>query len=369
MGTVAQPNPEVDRRREGPLLALLGRPPACLRLADLPTPVERMPWLDRGDVEVWVKRDDLTSAIYGGGKVRKLEWILANPPYDGTDAIVSVGGIGSHHLLALALFLERLGRNLHALTFEQVLTPHVRRNLAVLISVGTSLWHVKTRARLPLAWLRYYTVSRPPALGRFMGPGASTPLGCLGFVDAGLELAAQIEAGEAPRPARVFVTGGTAGTSAGLVLGLAMAGIGTHVHIVSSVERWGFNAFMFRRKLAEAHAALRRHGVPQDVRSTDAFALLERAGVRFSIDHAAVGRGYGVPTVGAEEAIRDASAHGLQLETTYTGKCLAALRRWVQADARARGPILFWNTHAGNDLSDRIDPDWTARCPFPLPDA
>ena len=46
-------------------------PPRCLQLADLPTPVERAPWLDVPGSEAWIKRDDRSSALYGGGKVRK----------------------------------------------------------------------------------------------------------------------------------------------------------------------------------------------------------------------------------------------------------------------------------------------------------
>ncbi|MEX1365220.1 MAG: hypothetical protein AB1Z98_18985, partial [Nannocystaceae bacterium] len=152
---------EAAAGRGSRLDSVLDRPPARLSLASLPTPVERAAWLDQGPAEVWVKRDDLSSEIYGGGKVRKLEWVLANPPYDGEEPIVSVGGVGSHHLLALALFLKERGRSLHALTFTQTRTPHVRTNLAELLSTGAELWNVGSRAALPWAWLGYHVWRRP----------------------------------------------------------------------------------------------------------------------------------------------------------------------------------------------------------------
>src|SRR6185436_10411900 len=102
--------PEPDR---GPLWPRLARPPARFAWARLPTAVERAAWLDVAGARVWIKRDDASSDRYGGGKVRKLQWVLANPPYDGDAPIVSVGGTGSHHLLALALHLQPLGRELH----------------------------------------------------------------------------------------------------------------------------------------------------------------------------------------------------------------------------------------------------------------
>ena len=37
------------------------------------TVTKRAPWLDVGGAEVWIKRDDQSSRLYGGGKVRKLD--------------------------------------------------------------------------------------------------------------------------------------------------------------------------------------------------------------------------------------------------------------------------------------------------------
>lgn len=356
-----------DPREEAPagLRGLLATPPARIALAQLPTPVERAPGLDVGGAQVWLKRDDASSAIYGGGKVRKLEWVLANPPYAGDEPIVSVGGVGSHHLLALALFLREQGRSLHALTFSQVLTPHVRQNLAVLVSSGARLWNVGSRARLPLAFLAYHVFRRPPRKGISMPAGASTAYGCLGFVEAGLELAAQIDAGLLPAPRTIFITAGSAGSSAGLALGLALAGRSARLHLVSSVERWAFNGLMYRRMLGMGHRAMVRHGLPAEHAAGGAAGLLRRAGVEWAIDHSQVGGGYGVPTEAATRAMQEASAQGLQIETTYTAKCMAGMRRAL-VEHPVDGPVLFWNTHAGNDLRAHIREGWEADSPVPL---
>ncbi|MCA9652916.1 MAG: pyridoxal-phosphate dependent enzyme [Myxococcales bacterium] len=361
-------SPSVDQaveRRRTLVSEVLERPAARLALADLPTPVERAPWLDEGAAEVWIKRDDRSSRIYGGGKVRKLEWVLANPPYDGDEPIVSVGGVGSHHLLALALFLKERGRSLHALTFTQTLTPHVRTNLAVLLSQGAQLWNVGSRARLPWAWLAYHLWRRPERMGRSMAAGASTAVGCLGFVEAGLELAGQIAQGLLPRPGTVFITGGSAGSSAGLALGLAIAGVSTRLHIVSSVERWAFNGLMYRRMMGLAHRRMVADGLRAEHAEGGAAGLLARAGVEWSIDHSQVGGGYGVPTEAASRALEDGREHGLALETTYTAKCIAGMRAALRGSA-ITGPVLFWNTHASNDLRPLVREGWQERCPVEL---
>jgi len=312
---------------------------------------------------VWIKRDDQTSEIYGGGKVRKLQWALANPPFAGDMPIVTMGGTGSHHLVALALFLETLGRELHGLVFQQPWTPHVVQNFAVLVSKNVPMWIARTRVGLPLCWLAYRTWRRPARRGVDMGPGASTPLGCFGFVDAGLELATQIAAGELPPPDDLYVASGSAGTAAGLALGLGLAGVRTRLHLVSSVERWAFNAVLLRHKVASTWTELQRHGLRDAPRDVD--TVLECLDV--TIDHAEVGDGYGAPTRAAEREVERAREHGLALETTYTGKCVAALRR---DDAEASHPrtVLFWNTHGGNDLRPHIDPAWRDKSPIAVPD-
>jgi D-cysteine desulfhydrase len=343
-------------RSDHPLASKLTMGPACLRLAHLPTPVERAPWLDTARAQAWIKRDDLSSPLYGGGKVRKLEWSLANPPFDDQRPIMSVGGIGSNHLVALALFLDRLERRMHGLVFEQPLTEHAKTNLAVMASLDASFWYVRRRWQLPLAFVAYQA-SRRSGGGTSMSPGGSTPLACFGFVMAGLELSEQIDAGLLPRPETIFVTGGTGGATAGLILGLALAGVRTHVVAVSAVERLLFNHFTLLAKLRSVLAQLHAHGLDH----TTLRGLLLEAGVTWSIDHRQVGRSYGAPTPEGRHVAALASEHGISLDPTYTAKCVAGLR----ASDRP-GPALFWHTHGSQDLRSHVVDDWRERLPTRL---
>lgn len=349
-------------RTDHHLAAFVARPPVRLALADLPTPVERTPWLDGAGVEVWVKRDDRTSSLYGGGKVRKLEWLLGSERYAGDRPIVSMGGIGSHHLLALGLHLQAQGRELHALTFDQVPTQHVRETLAATLATGAKLWSVKTRAQLPWAWLAYHLWARPARLGVWMPAGGSTGVGGLGFVEAGLELGRQIDSGVLPRPATVYVTGGSAASSAGLGIGLALAGVSTHLRVVSAVERWLFGGFLWKRMVGAIWGELVRAGLHPELTVGGWRGLLQRRSVTWSIDHAQVGPGYAVPTAAGEAMVALAREHGLALETTYTGKCTAALRADIAA-GRCQGPVLLWNTHASTELAGLARPGWQSGLP------
>lgn len=310
--------------------------------------------------KLWVKRDDLSSPVYGGGKVRKLEWMLADPQWC-KGPVLSVGAIGSHHLRALAEFLALDQRVLHALVFPQVATVHAKRNFARLLQLDAKIVPMPGRAWLPWAWLRYRSGGLSPK-APYLAAGGSDGVGLLGFIEAGLELAQQIEQGDAPLPARIYIAAGTAGSVAGLSFGLALAKCQTQIIAVSSVEKIAFNRAMLKRKQLQCLRAWKRWG-------GQAFA---GPMVPVKIRHDEVGPGYGVPTSRGLEAVEQAKAQGLDLEPTYTGKTLAYL---LHAEQGGSEPVLFWNTHASAPswTGEGVDLDhwpeelrsWAARWPAP----
>jgi len=81
-------------------------------IAVLPTPLEPLaaPWLEREPLgEVFVKRDDLTSGVYGGNKVRKLDFLLGDAVTQGATSVLTFGAYGSNHALATAVHARALG--------------------------------------------------------------------------------------------------------------------------------------------------------------------------------------------------------------------------------------------------------------------
>ena len=167
----------------------------------------------------------------------------------------------------------------------------------------------------------------------FIPAGASTPLTTLGYVAAALELAAQIEQGVLPAPDRIFVAAGTCGTAAGLVAGCKLARLATRVTAVRVFDAFRANRWTITGLARRALALLRalEPGIPAVSIAMDDFDLLTGF----------LGRGYGDPTPAARAAVAWAAPR-LPLETTYTGKTMAAcLVHASQADGR---PLLFWNT-------------------------
>ncbi len=309
---------------------------APIPLGTFPTPVERLRALERRGCELWVKRDDLSAEPYGGNKVRKLEYLLADARRRGKGKILTVGAAGSHHVLATTVHGRRHGFEVGALLVSQPGTAHGEANLRAGLAQGltpipTSMLSLPLRAWLAMDDDVY-----------FITVGGSNLVGSLGYVDAGLELAGQIARAELPAPHVVVVALGSGGTAAGLAVGLAEAGLETRVVGVAvgkPVVALRLMAHRLVRQVADAR------GVERD-------AALSR----LTVDARWVGPGYGRSTLAAAEAIARAEDAGLVLDTTYTGKAFAAtLARMEERDGAER--VLFWNTLSSRPLKPLLGGD------------
>ncbi len=80
-------------------------------LGFFPSPIQKLNRLSAElGVEVWAKREDVSSGLaYGGNKVRKLEWLAADAIKKGCDTLVSIGGIQSNHTRQVTAVAAVLG--------------------------------------------------------------------------------------------------------------------------------------------------------------------------------------------------------------------------------------------------------------------
>jgi D-cysteine desulfhydrase len=313
-------------------------------LADLPTPVE-----DAGPVgrcRLWIKRDDLTGKLYGGNKLRKLEFLLGDALHRGYRRVFTFGVAGSNHALATSIYATALGLESIPLLTPQTNAAYTRRNLLVQAHVGARLRHFHREIDAERAGRLLERVARRPAL-RVKG-GGSSPLGTTGYVNAGLELADQIRAGECPLPDAIYVALGTMGTAAGLSLGLRAAGLDIPIVMIRVVRDTIANPTAWRRLHAATGRLLRSH----DLR----FPRLPAD--RPDIRHEYIGPGYARFTPAGMDAVAWAAGEkDLKLEGTYTGKAMAALRE--DAAAQKGKTLLFWNTYNSRPLpAGALERDW-----------
>jgi len=278
---------------------------------------------------LFVKREDLSSARYGGNKVRALEPILGLATAGGARSLVTFGPYGSNHVLAVALHGQAAGLPLRAHLTPRAVAREPARNLLRTSAAGAEL--VAHPLGATIAWP--YLSERLSKGAVFVPPGGSSSEGALGAVQAGLELGTQLgERGMGP--VTVYAAWGTGNTASGLAVGLGLAGREDTVVAVRVVPRAAANRLLFALSMRRATSAVARvlGEVPRPV------------AVR--LEHRACGPGYGLPTPACERAARALAACGVPADGAYVAKTAAAL----VADARdgvLRGPAVLWASWAG----------------------
>jgi D-cysteine desulfhydrase len=300
-------------------------------LGEYPTPVEpaRFPELVS---PLWIKRDDLASPALGGNKVRALEFLLAG--VQPGDLLLTGGGEGSTHVLATAVHAARLRARVHAVRWRHEMHDTAekvaRRALRECAVIETSA--------TPVGGILRVFAQRASALwsgrkAKWIPFGGTSPLGILGHVNAALELADQVDAGELPMPSRVVVPLGTGGTAAGLALGFAAAGLRTRVigaRVVPRIASGRLRVMLLARATA------------QWIRRTTGLSLPAVTRDAVWVAHDAYGGAYGrVSSLGTEAAAAMERATGLRLDATYSAKAFAIALRVARVEP---GVTVFWST-------------------------
>lgn len=326
--------------------ALKGRL-AYRSLGNFPTPIERVEGLVPPQVELFVKREDQAAALYGGNKVRKLELLLADPRLGGEGApgpqaprLIAYGTYASNYTLATGLFGRALGYEVSAVLYPQPVTPLVQARLREQLGAGMRLFVSPSYLHVPL--LRARARREGPVVE--LAPGGSSPLGTLGWVSGGLEIAEQVRAGAAPRFDVVYAALGSGGMVAGLWLGLGEAAAEL---VAVRVVPWPIASRTTVRWLAGRTESLLRR--LHTLGGTAPPPRLPRPELR--LDGRWVGAGYAHPTPAGLAALQRAAACGLYLEPTYTAKTMAAILADAEAGRLNGKRVLFIHSYNSVELS------------------
>ena len=303
-----------------------------LALSERPTPVREL-----GGLGIWVKEDGAFGAgAWGGNKVRKLEWLIPDAQRRGRRSILTFGGLGTNWGLATALYAREHGLETALALVDQPLDDHVRAQLARLEASGARIYRTHTKARtvamLPWLLARNSRGARPPYL---LPAGGSSAVGVLGYVEAALEIAVQVEAGALPEPAHVVVAVGTGGTAAGLALGFQLAGLRSRVVGVVVNDQLRLDAPVFARLARRSAKLLERRGA--------SLGPLQLGPDLLDLTREQIGAGYGHRTEAATRAAARAADEDLSLDPVYTAKAMAGLLA-LRAEGRLGDPVLFLHT-------------------------
>jgi D-cysteine desulfhydrase len=324
--------------------------------ADLPTPIHECKNLNKQlNINLFVKQDGLSGSyderghrLVGGNKVRKLQYFLADALAQQCSTVITLGYSGSNHALQTAVYAQLLGLKCITILKPQPNSPIVRQNLLLQKAFGAHMLSTnfcRSLREFPVEVLLELKKQEEGKLPYLIPLGGSSALGSLGFVEAVFELQEQIRQNLLPNPDHIYITLGSGGTAAGLLVGIKLAGLRTKVHLVID-EPEDVPGFMehITTQLFEETAAL-LHDLDSNI------PLVHLSKDDYIIDSSHTGSGYGVETSECRTAMKlIKEQENITLDQTYTGKCFAALC----ADAKEKciaGTVLFWNTFCGEDMS------------------
>ena len=308
-------------------------------------PLKRLSAHLGGKVEIWAKREDCNSGIaFGGNKVRKLEYLVADALAQGCDTLVSIGGVQSNHTRAVTGVAAHLG--LKAVTvqeswvawpdvvYDKVGNIQLTRIMGGDVRFDPAGFDIGVRS----SWQRALdSVVEAGGKPYPIPAGASDhPLGGLGFANWAREVAEQERQHDLFFD-HVIVCTVTGSTHAGMIAGFALEDRADR-HVI------GIDASATMDKTVEQVTRIARQtaakiGVERDLRP-DQITIVDgySAGI------------YGIPDEQTLDAIRTVGRlEGMITDPVYEGKSMAGLIGMITSgEIPAGSKVLF--AHLGGQL-------------------
>ena len=322
-----------------------------IELATLPTPVIKLEKLEKlgiqlGAKNLYLKNDGLTGKLFGGNKVRKLEFLLADALEKKSKSVVTIGDASSNHALATIIYVKTLGLDAYSVLSPQPNTSCVRRNLLMSFYYDGKISHYdRPEERDMAASALLEKLKTEDASPYFVPGGGSCPLGALGYVNAAFELKKQIDDGLLPEPDYIYVTLGSSGTAAGLILGLKLAKIKSKIVPVriSGVSEVKTQTLLKLVNETSKFLSERVESIP----------LMAFEAEDLSINHDFAGNGFAEITPEAANAIETLFViEGVKLDGEYAGKTFAAMLYDLKKEEMRNKTVLFWNTFCSGEFSE-----------------
>ena len=303
-----------------------------------PTPIESLPRFSRavGGANIFIKRDDLLGLTGGGNKTRKLEFLVGDALARGADTLITCGAVQSNHCRLTLAAAVREGLKCRLILAEKTpgdYRPEASGNVFLYNLLGVERitvvpWGADLLAELADAAAAAAAEGRRPYI---IPLGGSNPIGALGYVACGQELAAQTAAAGTAFD-NIVVPGGSAGTQGGLLLGLRSCGDRTPVTgmaVLNPRAEQEDLVYGLMKKTAD-YAGVDLIVGRDDIVCRDEY----------------LGPGYTLPTAEMVEAVKLlASTEGILLDPSYTGKAMAGLIDLVRKGVFPAGSnILFVHT-------------------------
>ncbi|MFH5836257.1 1-aminocyclopropane-1-carboxylate deaminase/D-cysteine desulfhydrase [Proteiniclasticum sp. C24MP] len=321
-----------------------------VQLGFFPTPLQRLDRLsEKLGVEILLKRDDLSGiSQFGGNKIRKLEYLMADALKEEADTVITYGASQSNHAMQTVTACRRLG--LHPVLYLTDLIGSDEENpsgnllldriLGAEIHLeqpGTGdMMEAEERIREKVK-VRIETLKGEGRTCYEIPMGGANAIGSLGFLEAYLELTEDLlRKGQVAD--YLYHATGTGGTLAGLMAGKTL--IQSKTEIVSIGVGIGGEEYK-GKVVALSNGAIELLGRKERVLEED-----------LSVMETYYGEGYEVPSAKGSRAIRLlAETEGILLDPVYTAKAFSGMLDHIEKGIIEKGSrVVFWHTGGATAL-------------------
>jgi len=285
--------------------------------------------------DLWVKRDDMTGLGYGGNKLRKLEYIVADAREKGADCLVTMGGFQSNHCRQTAAAAVKAGMDCYL-----VLQRNVGRtddqyeetgNLVLNSLLGAHVTFIDMdtdrQGRTEELVAELQKQGRNPYL---VVLGGSNGLGGFGYVEAMEELNSQAsDLGFSPDV--IVSAAASGGTTGGLAAGAILNDLSVKV---LGVDVGDEPDYLLQECLRVMHETLLISDWQGDI-PENALEIISGFG----------SPGYGMPNDAMKKALQVASrTEALFLDPVYSGKAFAGFLDLAINQYRESKNLVFIHT-------------------------
>jgi len=314
------------------------------------TPIEFLPSLTKalgGDVNLYVKRDDLLPGSAGGNKTRKLEFCIADALEKNADTIITCGAIQSNHCRLTLSWAVKENLDCHLILEERVAGTYNKdasgNNFLYQLLGVKSIEVVPGGTDTTAAMEKKAQTLKEEGKKPYLIPiGASNAIGALGYAACAEETMNQLNNMHLDID-HIILPSGSAGTHAGMVTGMIGGNMGIPIigiNVSQSKEEKEEKVYNLAVETAE------KLGIKENITREDIVCFDEY-----------VGDGYSIPTDSMVEAVKlFARTEGILLDPVYSGKTAAGLIDLIRKGHFPKGSnILFLHTGGSPALYAYMD--------------
>lgn len=314
------------------------------KLGFFPTPVHKLERLSkRLGINLYLKRDDLTGPnLFGGNKIRKLEYLVGDAIRQKADTLITFGATQSNHAMETAVAARKAG--MKVILYLETITPNKagddRANILVDKVLGAEIHYISMKNRteeqadafaMKEAQKEAKQLTKDGHKAYIIPIGGATPLGSTGFALGFKELADQLKDINIDY---VVHGSGTGGTAAGLLAGAKAFSKPKHKTQILSINVSPKPKAHYQKVVNLANRVLGLLEIRKQVTLSDTY-----------FDQSYFGKGYEIPSKLGSEAIQLlARTEGILLDPVYTGKAFAGLLDYVKKKIKPGENVVFWHT-------------------------